>query len=223
MGMTHGEPDTYPRTADVHGLLPDRATCSRSPKPWSPCSATGATAPTASMRGSNTRSRIAASMPSAPRSRSRAGVTLEPARPFTFTSTGDRYGWTEGEDGRAHLTLFVENGRVRDVGPARRSSPALRRIAEMHDGDFRLTAEPEPHHRQCADRAAAPRSRRIAARARPAGAAVRAAAQLDGLRRAADLRAGAGRERALSAGPASTRSTSGSPRTASPTTTSSSA
>ena len=48
----------------------------RSPKPSSPCSATGATAPTASTRGSSTPSRIAASMPSAPRSRSRAGVKL---------------------------------------------------------------------------------------------------------------------------------------------------
>ena len=67
MGMTHGEPDTYPRTADVLGFCPtDDAVAV--PKPSSPCSATGATAPTASTRGSNTPSRIAGSMRSAPRS-----------------------------------------------------------------------------------------------------------------------------------------------------------
>ena len=69
----------------------------------------------------------------------RAGKPLEEPRPVTFTSTGDRYGWTEGEDGRAHLTLFVENGRVGDF-PGKPMLTGLRRIAELHDGDFRLTA-----------------------------------------------------------------------------------
>jgi sulfite reductase (NADPH) hemoprotein beta-component len=70
----------------------------------------------------------------------RAGVKLDLTKPFEFTSTGDRYGWTEGEDGCGHLTLFVENGRVRDDGPGRRQLSALRRIAEMNVGDIRLTA-----------------------------------------------------------------------------------
>ena len=51
MGMTHGEPDTYPRTADVLGFCATERRARRSPRPWSPCSATGATAPTASTRG----------------------------------------------------------------------------------------------------------------------------------------------------------------------------
>src|SRR5260370_989346 len=70
----------------------------------------------------------------------RAGVKLDPAKPFVFTSTGDRYGWTEGEDGRGHLTLFIGNGRVRDAGPGAQQLSALRRIAELHDSDFRITA-----------------------------------------------------------------------------------
>ena len=58
----------------------------------------------------------------------RVGVTLDAPRPFAFTSTGDRYGWTEGENGNAHLTLFVENGRIHDAaGGAAACSPACAR------------------------------------------------------------------------------------------------
>ena len=59
---------------------------------------------------------------------------------FTFTSTGDRYGWSEGTKGSRHLTLFIENGRVRDGPGGARMLTGLRRIAEVHQGDFRLTA-----------------------------------------------------------------------------------
>jgi sulfite reductase (NADPH) hemoprotein beta-component len=70
----------------------------------------------------------------------RLGKKLEAARPFSFTATGDRYGWTESADGRAHLTLFIENGRVRDIPAGPQWLTGLRRIAEIHDGDLRLTA-----------------------------------------------------------------------------------
>jgi len=52
---------------------------------------------------------------------------------------GDRYGWSDGDDGRAHLILFVENGRVQDAGPGAQQLSALRRIAELGVGDIRLT------------------------------------------------------------------------------------
>ena len=70
----------------------------------------------------------------------RAGVTLEAPKPFTFTSTGDRYGWVEGENGKAHLTLYVPNGRIQDVAGGAAMLTGLRRIAEVHKGDMRLTA-----------------------------------------------------------------------------------
>ena len=70
----------------------------------------------------------------------RAGITLQAPRPFAFTSTGDRYGWTEGDKGRSHLTLFIENGRIRDIPGGPQWLTGLRRIAEIHSGDFRLTA-----------------------------------------------------------------------------------
>ena len=44
----------------------------------------------------------------------RLDQALAPARDFEFTGNGDRLGWAEGDDGRWHLTLFIENGRVRD-------------------------------------------------------------------------------------------------------------
>jgi sulfite reductase (NADPH) hemoprotein beta-component len=68
----------------------------------------------------------------------RTGVHLSPPKPFTFTSTGDRYGWSEGADGRSHLTLFVQNGRLLDSTNAKQLS-ALRQIAQGHDGNLRIT------------------------------------------------------------------------------------
>jgi sulfite reductase (NADPH) hemoprotein beta-component len=68
----------------------------------------------------------------------RSGVKLGKPKAFAFTSTGDRYGWSEGENGRAHLTLFIENGRIKDL-PGAAICTGLCRIAENHDGDIRLT------------------------------------------------------------------------------------
>jgi sulfite reductase (NADPH) hemoprotein beta-component len=65
----------------------------------------------------------------------RLGYKLQAPRPFAFTDNGDRYGWVEGTNGRAHLTLFIEGGRLRD-----QQKLGLREIAKIHDGDFRLTA-----------------------------------------------------------------------------------
>ena len=138
MGMTHGEPDTYPRTADVMGFCEtgdvlavaeavvtvqrdwgDRLNRKHARLKY-----------TIEDRGLDTfRSEV----------ENRASVKLGAARPFTFTSTGDRYGWSEGENGRAHLTLFVQNGRLRDAGPGAERLSALRQVAKIHNGDFRIT------------------------------------------------------------------------------------
>ncbi len=70
---------------------------------------------------------------------SRLGYKLEEARPFEFTSNGDRYGWKETVNGNWNFTLFILSGRVRDDETVKLKS-ALKEIAEMHDGEFRLTA-----------------------------------------------------------------------------------
>jgi sulfite reductase (NADPH) hemoprotein beta-component len=137
MGMTHGEPDTYPRTGDLLGF----------------CSEADAVAVAEAVvtvqrdwgdRSNRKHARLKYTIEDRGLAtfrteiERRIGKKLAEPREFAFTSTGDRYGWVLGEDGRLHLTLFIENGRVGDVGP--RLLTGLSRIAEIHDGDFRFTA-----------------------------------------------------------------------------------
>jgi sulfite reductase (NADPH) hemoprotein beta-component len=68
----------------------------------------------------------------------RLGFSFEAARDYTFTSNGDMLGWQQGEDGRHHFTLFVENGRL-GAGGRSRAMDGLRAIAEVHKGSLRLT------------------------------------------------------------------------------------
>jgi sulfite reductase (NADPH) hemoprotein beta-component len=66
----------------------------------------------------------------------RAGIKLEPARPYKFTTMGDLYGWHKAVGGKWFLTLFVETGRVKDA-----QKIALRQVAEKFPGiEFRLSA-----------------------------------------------------------------------------------
>jgi sulfite reductase (NADPH) hemoprotein beta-component len=138
MGMTHGEPDTYPRTADVLGFCRTGDVL-----------AVAEAVVTVQRDWGNRANRKHARLKYTIEDRGleafrteverRAGVKFKPARPYAFTSMGDRYGWSDGDDGRAHLTVFVENGRVRDAGPGAHQLSALRRIAELGVGDIRLT------------------------------------------------------------------------------------
>ena len=139
MGMTHGEPETFPRTADVMGFCkPDQAV------------AVAEAVVTVQRDWGDRVERKHARLKYTIEDRGldafraevekRSGVKLGKPKPFTFDSTGDRYGWTESEDGRGHLTLFVENGRIKDIPGGAQWFTGLRKIAEVHEGDFRLTA-----------------------------------------------------------------------------------
>jgi sulfite reductase (NADPH) hemoprotein beta-component len=68
----------------------------------------------------------------------RLGKPLEPARAVHLERSGDLSGWRQGEDGRWHYTLFIENGRV-DDRPGRSLLSGLREIANVHGGVFALT------------------------------------------------------------------------------------
>ncbi|WP_127593549.1 assimilatory sulfite reductase (NADPH) hemoprotein subunit [Paenibacillus lautus] len=70
---------------------------------------------------------------------SRLGWKLEEAKPFHFDHNGDRYGWVKGSNGKWHFTLFIQNGRVKDEADYLLMT-GLREIAQVHNGDFRLTA-----------------------------------------------------------------------------------
>jgi len=69
----------------------------------------------------------------------RLGWQLQPAREYRFEHTGDRYGWIKGKDNKWNLTLFIQSGRVKDL-EGYKLKTALREIAKIHTGDFRLTA-----------------------------------------------------------------------------------
>ncbi|KAK9234411.1 hypothetical protein V1525DRAFT_59689 [Lipomyces kononenkoae] len=65
---------------------------------------------------------------------------FEDARPFSFESNIDRFGWVKDERGLNHFTMFVENGRIADT-PGFRLKTGLREIALAMKGEaeFRLT------------------------------------------------------------------------------------
>ena len=137
LGATHGEPETYARLADVVGFLrPEQLL------------AVAEAVVTAQRDFGDRANRKHARLKYTIDDRGldwfvaeitrRQGFALEPARPFGFTSTGDRFGWTEGCDGRWHLTLRIESGRVADTAAGAKLT-GLREIAKLHRGDFRLT------------------------------------------------------------------------------------
>lgn len=68
----------------------------------------------------------------------RAGFKLEESRPYTFTRQGDVYGWNRQSDGRHFLGLFIETGRIRDVGN-RQLKTGLRAVVEKFRPEIRLT------------------------------------------------------------------------------------
>ena len=68
----------------------------------------------------------------------RLGRVLESAREVSFDATTDRYGWTQDHEGKWHCCLFVEGGRLRDADGVNAKS-AIREIAKIHSGDFRLS------------------------------------------------------------------------------------
>ena len=68
----------------------------------------------------------------------RTGITPEPARPFRFEHNGDSYGWQQGDDGRWHLGLYIESGRLWDDASSLKQT-GLREIALIHTGEIHMT------------------------------------------------------------------------------------
>ncbi|WP_407524252.1 NADPH-dependent assimilatory sulfite reductase hemoprotein subunit [Methylobacterium oryzisoli] len=138
MGMTHGETDTFPRTADVmlfcepQDALKVAEAVMTVQRDWG----NRKVRKNARLKYTIERYGLAAFRAEVER---RVGKPLQDPKPFRFESNGDRYGWVAGEDGRHHLTLYVPSGRIRDNEGGPRYLSGLRRIAEVHQGDFRLT------------------------------------------------------------------------------------
>lgn len=138
MGMSHGEPATYPRLADVIGFCPPEKAVEVAEQVVKVQRDYGD-------RTNRKHARLKYTLDDRgldwfrEELENRLGWRLEAPRPFRFESTGDPFGWFQDREGNWHLTLFVMSGRVQDTGEARLMT-ALREIARRHDGDFRLTA-----------------------------------------------------------------------------------
>ena len=192
MGMTHGEPDTFPRTGDVIGFcLPEQAV-DVAEKVVTVQRDFGDRSDRKHARLKYTIERMGLAAFRAELER-RLGYALSAARDFAFTDNGDRLGWAEGDDGTWHFTLFVENGRVQPTACGSACDCRTRHRPLHHH------AEPEPGARRHPGGAEGRRWKRCCRRTawtRPVGGA---AAQRAGLRGAADLRSRAGGERTLPA------------------------
>ncbi|WP_144394949.1 assimilatory sulfite reductase (NADPH) hemoprotein subunit [Pleionea sediminis] len=138
MGMSHGDPETHPRVADVIGFcFPQQVL------------AVAEQVIKIQRDYGNRVQRKLARFKYTIASRGidwfkeelnhRLGWKLLTEQPFEFVSNSDRYGWIQGYDSRWHLNLYIENGRIKDEGEYRLRT-GLREIAKVHTGDFRLTA-----------------------------------------------------------------------------------
>ncbi|MDM5151249.1 assimilatory sulfite reductase (NADPH) hemoprotein subunit [Aeromonas salmonicida] len=138
LAMTHGDTSTYPRKASDFGFIPlshvleVAAAVVSTQRDW------GNRVNRKNAKTKYTLERVGVEAFKA-EVESRAGIPFAESRPYEFTSRGDRFGWVEGIDGKHHLTLFIENGRLLDF-PGKPLKTGMLEIAKIHQGDFRLTA-----------------------------------------------------------------------------------
>ncbi|PSW42022.1 sulfite reductase subunit beta [Photobacterium phosphoreum] len=138
LAMTHGDHATYPRRADDFGFVPldktlDVATAVvTTQRDW------GNRSNRKNAKTKYTLDRVGVEVFKA-EVEQRAGIKFADSRPYEFTDRGDRIGWVEGIDGKHHLALFIENGRLLDY-PNKSLKTGMAAIAKVHGGDFRMTA-----------------------------------------------------------------------------------
>ncbi len=137
LGMNHGNAETFPRLADVLGFItPDLV------------NKVGEAVLTTQRDHGDRTNRKHARLKYTIQDRGiewfkgevekRSGITFGPAREFHFTTIEDPHGWHECADGTWFYGLHILSGRIKDV-PGWSMKTALREIAEIHTGDFRLT------------------------------------------------------------------------------------
>jgi sulfite reductase (NADPH) hemoprotein beta-component len=138
LAMTHGDKSTYPRKADDFGYVALKdtlviaAAVVTTQRDW------GNRVNRKNAKTKYTLDRVGIETFKAEVEK-RAGVEFAESRPYQFTFRGDRFGWVKGIEGKHHLTLFIENGRLIDV-PNSPLKSGVAEIAKVHKGDFRMTA-----------------------------------------------------------------------------------
>ena len=138
MGMTHGNEKTFPRLADVIAFCTPDQVVAVAEKIVTIQRDHGNRVDRANARFKYTVERLGTEW-IRNELEQRLGYKLSDAREYTFTSTGDRYGWVEGTNGKWNLGLFIEGGRIVDLERQQLKTGMLE-IAKVHKGDFRLTA-----------------------------------------------------------------------------------
>ncbi|SHH93196.1 assimilatory sulfite reductase (NADPH) hemoprotein subunit [Ferrimonas marina] len=138
LAMTHGDHSTYPRKADEFGFVPLDKTLEVAAAVVTTQRDLGNRVNRKNAKTKYTLDRVGIEVFKAEVER-RAGVDFEPTRPYELTERGDAFGWTAGIDGKHNLTLFIENGRILDY-PGKPLKSGMAAIAEVHQGEFRMTA-----------------------------------------------------------------------------------
>jgi sulfite reductase (NADPH) hemoprotein beta-component len=138
MGMTHGDVETFPRTADVMAFCTPEQAVAVAEKVVIVQRDHGNRDERKNARFKYTVERLGVKK-IRELVEGHLGYKLQDPKPFKFTSTGDRYGWVQGENGKWHCTLFIQNGRVKDTAEWKMKT-GIREIAKVHKGEFRLTA-----------------------------------------------------------------------------------
>ncbi|MCG8434907.1 MAG: assimilatory sulfite reductase (NADPH) hemoprotein subunit [Gammaproteobacteria bacterium] len=137
MGMSHGEPATYPRLADIIGFC-------RPEQVLDVAENVVAVQRDYGDRGNRKHARLKYTIDDRgidwfkTELENYLGWRLAAPRPYYFVSRGDRYGWVPGDDGGWHFTIFIQSGRVAD-SDNQLLRTGLREIAKIHQGDFRIT------------------------------------------------------------------------------------
>ncbi len=137
LGSTFGNDATYPRLADVIGFAPKE-------KAIEVAEAVIAIQRDYGNRSDRKLSRLKHTIDDrglewfVNELNTRLGWDLGSPKPYQFISNGDTYGWLKGINQKWYYTLFVEHGRVKNE-EGHELKKALREIAQIHTGDFRLT------------------------------------------------------------------------------------
>lgn len=137
MGMTHGNTDTYPQVGRLAGFVPKEQVVDVCEKILTIQRDYGNRENRKNARFKYTVDRLGVDKV-VEELNTRLGWEIEEARDFEFEHNGDRLGWIEGDEGVWNYTLFIQNGRVKDTEDYQLKT-ALRKIAETHTGDFRLS------------------------------------------------------------------------------------
>nr|WP_298249769.1 assimilatory sulfite reductase (NADPH) hemoprotein subunit [uncultured Halomonas sp.] len=137
MGLTYGNAATYPRLAEEAGFVPAEQIVDA-------CVAIAAIQRDHGCRTDRSHARFKYTLDDhgmdwfLERFAEYHGTPMAAAREYRFSHNGDRFGWVEGENGNRHLTLMIQSGRIADTENYRLRT-ALREIAELHSGEFRVT------------------------------------------------------------------------------------